>query len=80
MRKFEMINYEMEMMEAMLAILRLQTADHGGKMKTVQTTTPPPKQQSQQLPNLKATDRLTKGKHENSEGAPLGLGKGGGVV
>ena len=59
-------------------------------MKTVQTTTPPPTQQQQELPNLqhqpqdlpnlKATDRLTKEKHENSEGAPLGLGKGGGVV
>ena len=80
MMKVEMIDYEMEMMEAMLTILRLQTARPREKMKTVQKTTPPLTLPHQELPNLKATDSLTKGKHENSEGAPLGLGKGGVVV
>ena len=63
-----MIEIEMEMMEAMLTILRLQTARPWEKMKTVQTTTPPLTLPHQELPDLKADQGKTRKQRRISPG------------
>ena len=84
----EMIEIEIEMIVDMLievmceVIMVATTAQYWGYRQPDQGKTWKQLQQQQQhqdLPNLKATDSLAKEKHENSKGAPLGLGKGGAV-